>query len=62
MTKTIRDIEATFKEWGFSNRRAKAGAAAAWKALGQEDPSSPEEDATATLTEFAALIAAELRK
>ena len=63
MTKTIRDLEATFKDWGFSNRRAKAGAAAAWKALGLEDDTSfPEEDATATLEEFAALLAAELRK
>jgi hypothetical protein len=63
MTKTIRDLEATFKDWGFSNRRSKAGAAAAWKALGHEDDTpSPDEAATATLEEFAALIAAELRK
>jgi hypothetical protein len=63
MTKTIRDLEATFKEWGYSNRRSKAGAAAAWKASGSEDETpSPEENATATLEEFAALLAAELRK
>lgn len=63
MTKTIRDLEATLKDWGYSNRRSKAGAAAAWKALGQEEEtSSPEEEASATLGEFAAHVAAEFRK
>ena len=33
---------------GFSNRRSKAGAAAAWKALADEDPArSPEDKLTA---------------
>ncbi len=63
MIKTVRDLEALFRESGWSNRRSKAGAAAAWKALGREDETpSPEDEATATLEEFAALLAAESRK
>ena len=62
--KTKRDLEALLRtDFGFSNRRSKAGAAAAWKLKAEDDDTpSPEEEATATLEEFAALIAAELRK
>lgn len=44
MTVTIRELEATFKQLGFSNRRSKAGAAAAWKALSGEEEPQPDED------------------
>ncbi|TMJ19553.1 MAG: hypothetical protein E6G92_07190 [Alphaproteobacteria bacterium] len=58
MTKTIRDLEATLREWGFSSRRSKAGAAAAWKALTGEDPSElAEAEEVAELKQFAALLA-----
>jgi hypothetical protein len=43
-TITKRDIEATFKQLGFSNRRSKAGAVAAWKAMSGEEESEPVED------------------
>ena len=57
--KTKRDLEALLRsDFGFSKRRATAGAAAAWKLKADE----PEEEASATLEQFAALTAAELRK
>lgn len=64
MTKTKRDLEALLRsEFGFSNRRSKAGAAAAWKQKADEDDTLPPEDeASAKLNNFVALVAAELRK
>ena len=61
MTVTIRDLEANFKTLGFSSRRSKAGAAAAWKVLsGEDEPLPTQSEASAELDNFAALLAAQL--
>lgn len=54
--KSPRDLEAILKNLGISSRRAKAGAAAAWKAMGNEEP---EPDPLAELNEFVALLRGE---
>ena len=63
--KTIRDLEKVLrKEFGFSSRRSKAGAAAAWRAMTDDEESQPVQQGNSAdfFTQLPNIIKAKLKR